>query len=419
MNVPEVLWFFAGALATLAAMFVIFPWLRKRARAPWFAAVAKWALGCAVLILAFVFGLYSWLGRAPRATRPRIASTSAVGAITAHINSSAQSAGSMDEAVTGLERRLAQSGGSDADWELLAKSYEFMGRSADAAAAHEKHLAQGAGAASTVTSSEVIALLGREPLTAAARKLILSADDARRRNDYAAASAVYQQLVQIQQMTADTWADYADVTASLNGNSLVGAPEKYLQAALSLDPQHAKALWLLASLQHATGQHAQAVSTWKKLTLVLGPDSRNAKLVAANLAEDQQLVDPEAAAASMALVNDVVVRGEVVLSDKLRASVPAGLTLFIVAKAVDSPGAPVAVLRTTTSSWPVRFKLDDTLSMLPQRKLSTAGKVTVEARVSKSGQAAPQRGDLLGVTEPLDPAAGKAVRIIIERVIGS
>jgi cytochrome c-type biogenesis protein CcmH len=67
----------------------------------------------------------------------------------------------------------------------------------------------------------------------------------------------------------------------------------------------------------------------------------------------------------------------------------------------------------------VRFKLDDTLSMLPQRKLSTAGKVTVEARVSKSGQAAPQSGDLLGVTEPLDPAAGKAVRIIIERVIGS
>jgi cytochrome c-type biogenesis protein CcmH len=220
-------------------------------------------------------------------------------------------------------------------------------------------------------------------------------------------------------MTADTWADYADVTASLNGNSLVGAPEKYLQAALSLDPQHAKALWLLASLQHATGQHAQAVSTWKKLTLVLGPDSRNAKLVAANLAEDQQLVDPKAAAASMALVNDVAVRGEVVLSDKLRASVPAGLTLFILAKAVDSPGAPVAVLRTTTSSWPVRFKLDDTLSMLPQRKLSTAGKVTVEARVSKSGQAAPQSGDLLGVTEPLDPAAGKAVRIIIERVIGS
>jgi hypothetical protein len=41
-------------------------------------------------------------------------------------------------------------------------------------------------------------------------------------------------------------------------------------------------------------------STWKKLTLVLGPDSRNAKLVAANLAEDQQLVDPKAAAASMA-----------------------------------------------------------------------------------------------------------------------
>ena len=129
-------------------------------------------------------------------------------------------------------------------------------------------------------------------------------------------------------------------------------------------------------------------------------------------------MDPKAAAASMALVNDVAVRGEVVLSDKLRASVPAGLTLFILAKAVDSPGPPVAVLRTTTGSWPVKFELNDALAMFPERKLSTAGKVTVEARISKSGQATPQTGDLQGVTEPLNAAEGKLVRIVIERVIG-
>ena len=66
-----------------------------------------------------------------------------------------QAAGSMDTAVSGLERRLAAGGGSDGDWELLAKSYEFLGRPADAAAARQKHLPAGAdsaGAAAAATS---------------------------------------------------------------------------------------------------------------------------------------------------------------------------------------------------------------------------------------------------------------------------
>jgi cytochrome c-type biogenesis protein CcmH len=324
----------------------------------------------------------------------------------------------MDNAVAGLESRLAKSGGSDADWDLLAKSYKVMGRSADAAAAQEKRLPQGAGAATSVAWGDAIALLAPKPPSAAARKLIVSADAARGKNDFAGASAVYRQLVDMHEMTADTWADYADVTAALNGNSLVGAPEEYLQAALNLDPQHAKALWLLASLEHATGQYTQAVSTWKKLTTTLGSNSPNAKLVAANLAEDQQLADSKAPDLRMALASGAAVRGEIVLSNALRTKVPAGLTLYILAKSVDSPGPPVAVLRTTTGSWPVKFELNDTLAMFPERKLSTAGKVTVEARISKSGQATPQTGDLQGVTEPLNAAEGKLVRIVIERVIG-
>ncbi len=223
----------------------------------------------------------------------------------------------------------------------------------------------------------------------------------------------------MQEMTADTWADYADTAAALNGNSLVGAPEKYLQAALNLDPRHPKALWLKGSLQHETRQYALAVSTWQRLADVLGPDSPEANLVAANLAEDQRLAGDQAPALPMAAAGGVAVRGEVELAAALRSKVPSGLTLFIVAKSVSSPGAPVAILRTTTGNWPLRFELNDTLAMMPNRKLSSAGTVVIEARVSKSGQALPQTGDLLGVTAPLDPAAGKPLRIVIDRVVGS
>ena len=113
-----------------------------------------------------------------------------------------------------------------------------------------------------------------------------------------------------------------------------------------------------------------------------------------------------------------MVRGEVVVADALRGKVPAGLTLFILAKSVNSPGAPVAILRLTTGTWPVSFQLDDTLAMLPERKLSTAGPVTIEARTSRSGQAMPAPGDFQGATAPLDPTAGKPVRVVIQRVIG-
>jgi len=418
MLVQNVLWFLGGALVTLGATIVIYPRLRGRLRTPKLAAVPKWLLASAALAFAIAFGLYAWLDRPQRPTSPRAASTSAAGAVAAHTTPGSQPAGSMDRAVTGLESRLAKGGGSDGDWELLAKSYEFMGRSADAAAAREKRLPQGAGAADPIDLEEALALLAPRPASAAARRLIVSADQARRNNDFATAIADYRQLVDMQQMTADTWADYADVTASRNGNSLLGAPEKYLQAALSLDPRHAKALWLLASLQHATGKHAQAVSTWRKLANVLGAESPNAKLVAANLAEDEQLADPRNLPATVATSSEVAVRGEIVLSKALQTKVPAGLTLFILAKSVDAPGAPVAVLRTTTGGWPIKFELNDTLAMVPERRLSTAGKVTIEARVSKSGQATPQSGDLLGVTSPLDAAEGKVVHIVIERVIG-
>ena len=417
MNAQDVLWFLAGVLSALAAMSVIYPWLRERPRAPWMAVAPKWALACAALVLVVAVGLYFWLGGAQRATSPGVANTSA-GVIPSHAQGSSQSASSMDNAVTALESRLARSGGSDADWDLLSKSYEFMGRSADAAAAREKRLPQAAGAATSVALGDAIALLAPKAPSAAARKLILSADAARRKNDFTAASADYRQLVDMHEMTADTLADYADATASLNGNSLVGAPEKYLQAALNLNPQHAKALWLLASLEHATGQYTRAVATWKKLATTLGSDSPNARFVTANLAEDQQLADSAVPDLTMGLSSGVTVRGEIVLSDALRAKVPAGLTLYILAKSVDSPGPPVAVLRTTTGRWPVKFELNDTLAMFPERKLSTAGKVTVEARISKSGQATPQSGDLQGMTEPLNAAEGKLVRVIIERVIG-
>jgi cytochrome c-type biogenesis protein CcmH len=109
--------------------------------------------------------------------------------------------------------------------------------------------------------------------------------------------------------------------------------------------------------------------------------------------------------------------GEVSLAETLRGKAKAGETLFIVAKSIDSPGAPVAVFRSSVGEWPVKFRLDDSQSMLPGRNLSSAGRVKIEVRISASGQALPAAGDLKGSSGVLNPADGKPLKIVIDEVV--
>lgn len=208
----------------------------------------------------------------------------------------AQSAGSMNESLVRLESRLAAQGGTDADWELLAQTYEFMGRAADAQGARAHHL------------------------------------------------------------------------PGIAGGGLTAAP-----AAGSATPAG-------------------------------GGSSGVARASAAQVGAAQ--------------VSAAQLDGVVELAADLTTKVPAGATLFIVAKAVGAPGPPVGVMRTTTSQWPVRFRLDDASAMVPGRTLSSAGSVTVEARVSRSGMAAPQPGDFQSGVITVNPHDSRSVRLLIDHVIG-
>jgi cytochrome c-type biogenesis protein CcmH len=410
-------WFAAGVLCTLAVTLVLRPVLRAAPTAR--ARIPRWGVIAGLAGIALVVGLYLWLGRPELINAPSAGQAAAPGAVPDHAAPATGGAGApMEAAVAGLEARLAQGQGADEDWELLARSYEFLGRSADAAAARARRL--------PAAREPAVAAAPARPLSAAAQKLVAQADAARRARRYEAARDAYVKLAARGEMTADTWADYADMSASLHGGKLAGEPLQFIDSALALNPRHPKALWLKASAQHEAGQYAQAVGTWQQLAVVVDPASSDAKLIAANIEEDRRLAGGvagvPATAATVAGTGGpggapVSVSGEVVLADAVKARARAGLTLYIVAKSVDQPGMPVAVLRTTTGQWPFRFKLDDSLAMMPARSLSRAGPVTIEARISQSGVATPGAGDLEGTSGVIDPRASRPLRIVIDRVV--
>ena len=90
-------------------------------------------------------------------------------------------------------------------------------------------------------------------------------------------------------------------------------------------------------------------------------------------------------------------------------------TLFIFARAVDGPRMPLAVQRATVRDLPRAFVLDDSMAMAPGFTISSAKSVVVEARVSKSGNAAPAAGDLVGKSPPLAPGSAN-IHVVIDTV---
>jgi cytochrome c-type biogenesis protein CcmH len=77
---------------------------------------------------------------------------------------------------------------------------------------------------------------------------------------------------------------------------------------------------------------------------------------------------------------------------------------------------PLAILRKQVRDLPASFTLDDSMAMAPNMALSNFGEVVVGARISRSGQAMPQSGDLEGLSAPVK-VGSRNIDVVIETAI--
>ncbi|HEY6262850.1 MAG TPA: hypothetical protein VIW47_14735 [Nitrospiraceae bacterium] len=113
------------------------------------------------------------------------------------------------------------------------------------------------------------------------------------------------------------------------------------------------------------------------------------------------------------IAQSLAISGTVTMAPSLASKGSATDTLFVFARETNGPPMPVAIVRATKKDLPFAFRLDDSTSMMPSRKLSDVGTVVIVARISKSGQAMPQSGDLEGTSQPLKPGAS-GVTVVID-----
>ncbi len=236
---------------------------------------------------------------------------------------------------------------------------------------------------------------------------------------------------------ADIAVEYAQALAlAAPDHELQGESRAMLEGVIAKDANNQRALWLLGISDYQAGDYMNAIARWKVLLPLLQPDSEVARSVRNEIADAQARRDgreppqPEAAPVetTQAAANAEASEGAapanaprltvtVALDPKLKDKLDPQATLFVFARAASGPPMPLAIQRLKASQLPATVTLDDSMSMMPAMKLSKFPQVIVGARVSKSGNAMPQSGDLQTLSPPLDSHRSEAVALTIDQVV--
>ncbi len=326
------------------------------------------AAALAVIVPTASAALYWKIGNPLAITHPPVPAMSAQG----NSEYDHQSSEGLDALSERLKRKLEQTPNDGVGWALLARSYVEMGRHTDAVAIYEK-----------------------------AMQLI--PDDA--------------QLL----------ADYADALGVLHGRTLEGKPEVVIQQALKIDPRNVKALMLAGTVAYDRKDYLRAARLWEQAQANLPVDAEPevTQELMAGIAEAKSLADggqkvmtanSASAAPAKPAPHARAISGNVSVAPSLAEKGSPADTLFVFARETNGPPMPVAIVRATKNDLPFTFRLDDSNSPMPARKLSEAGTVVIVARLSKSGNAMPVSGDLQGTSKPVTPGTD-GLSIVIDTEI--
>jgi len=304
----------------------------------------------------------------------------------------AKALASLESMVGKLEARLAAQPDNPEGWVMLGRSYAAMGRIDDAARAFEK----------------IGPALEQNP---------------------------------------DLMTAYAEILLQQAQGDFAGRPRELIAKALARDPDHIQGLLLAGADAKESGRPAQAVELWQRLLRKLEPGSEDAQTIQGAIESARARMTPaeQARAGAPAGTSKVspgggmsvppngpkvspggtaasqpgkpaaaaeAISGVVDVAPALRAKLAPEDTLFVFARAVDGPRMPLAAIRARAGDLPLRFSLGDAQAMAGAR-ISSAGEVRIEAKISKSGNAGVNPGDLTGQSTPVK-AGARGVKVLID-----
>ena len=259
-------------------------------------------------------------------------------------------------------------------------------------------------------------------------------------NRHADAASAFERAVALVPDNADILADYADSVGAAQGG-VRGKALELVERALKADPTHWKALALAGTAAFDRKDYKQAVAYWERMKATVPKGSPIAGSIDSSIAEARELgglkpapTSPSAATATATapavgtpkrfstpaptatVPPGAAIAGTVALAPALAGKVSPTDTVFIYARAAEGPRMPLAIIRKQVKDLPATFALDDSMAMAPNFALSNFASIVVSARISKSGNATPQSGDLEGLS-PAVKIGATGLAVVIDRAL--
>lgn len=209
--------------------------------------------------------------------------------------------------------------------------------------------------------------------------------------------------------------ELAQALATAHGGRFAGRPVSLLESALAQDPAHQVALWLAGTAAIETGEPDRAVAYWKKLITLM--DSVETADEVRRLIARVQGGEQGAPAPSDAQRTDsepFSLRVKVELSPEFAGENLTDAVVFVTARSSDGSPMPLAAVRLAAKDLPLDVTLDETTLMIPDTRFTDFDRLDLTARISRSGQAERQSGDLIGELLRVDNKEETVRTIIID-----
>ncbi len=259
---------------------------------------------------------------------------------------------------------------------------------------------------------------------------------------YQAAEAAFRRVLFIDGFNTFAAVELAETLLFGSGTARLPAESRMLlDQVANHDPQNQKALWLSGMGALQDGSTARAIALWERLEQLL-PEGSVRDQVSRQIDQARQRLamgDPHGgifgsdqdgagnsatvagpqrsgiAEPGPASVVEIPVR--VILGEELADRIQGDETLFVFARAINGPPAPLAVQRHQASDLPLELVLSDRDAMAEGLTLGTFPQVSISARISRSGNAIASDGDLEGRSDAIDVNAPGEVTVIINKRI--
>ena len=223
---------------------------------------------------------------------------------------------------------------------------------------------------------------------------------------YEKAAPAYEKLIEYFPGDASLLSQQAETLYVLDERKFTSRVSKAVDKALKANPRDTTMLELLGIAAATEGDIPLALS-WLNMALQTGVTGVRAELLESAIARlKTQAGITNVGAASGTQVNAAVQMQGRALNVKVTAAasvdLPPGSAVFVYARAVNGPPAPLAVQRVRLDQLPMVIRLDESMAMMPGMGLANFDQVVVIARVSATGQVTPAAGDYEARSSALD-----------------